>query len=256
MARIRSIKPEFFQHESLYDAERSGGLPLRLAFAGLWTQADRDGRFEWRPRQLKLNILPYDEVDFAEVLDALQKTGFVVRYVVDGKEFGCIPSWLKHQHPNVKEPTSTIPAPSEDSASTIPAQCQSVGKGREGKGREREDASETRLARAPDGLTADRRSACRTLAPAADPDREWSAFTDWLAANDKHPADLDGAWRGWLRKCSSFGVTGSTRVNGVDQPPKRAEPPTDAEIAASRAIDVQRNREQLEKVLPHMRAAK
>lgn len=30
MARIRSIKPEFFQHEALYDAERESGLPPGL----------------------------------------------------------------------------------------------------------------------------------------------------------------------------------------------------------------------------------
>ena len=57
MARIRTIKPEFFRHEALFEAEHRAGLPLRLAFAGLWTAADREGRFKWRPRQLKLDVL-------------------------------------------------------------------------------------------------------------------------------------------------------------------------------------------------------
>jgi hypothetical protein len=64
MARIRTIKPEFFRHADLYEAEKETGLPLRLAFAGLWTAADREGRFKWRPRELKLDCLPHDEVDF------------------------------------------------------------------------------------------------------------------------------------------------------------------------------------------------
>lgn len=147
MARIRSIKPEFFQHERLFDAERESGLPLRVAFAGLWTVADREGRFEWRPRQLKLNVLPYDDVDFMAVLSALESGGFVKRYECAGKSYGCIPSWTEHQHINVREPSSTIPAPDgtseppgaapdDDGTSTVPVPDQSAGKGREGKGRE------------------------------------------------------------------------------------------------------------------------
>lgn len=147
MARIRSIKPEFFQHERLFDAERDSKLPLRVAFAGLWTVSDRDGRFEWRPRALKLNVLPYDELDFADVLSALESGGFIVRYEVDGKSFGFIPSWSEHQHINVREPSSTIPAPmgnsertgaepDDDSTNTGSVPSLSAGKGRERKGRE------------------------------------------------------------------------------------------------------------------------
>ena len=97
MARIRTIKPEFFRHESLYEAERETELPLRIAFAGIWSAADREGRFRWSPRQLKLDCLPYDELDFSRVLDALATRGFIVKYAVDGKEYGHVPSWSKHQ---------------------------------------------------------------------------------------------------------------------------------------------------------------
>ena len=51
--RIRSVLPEFFSHEDLYDLELASGLPVRLAYAGLWTWTDRRGVFEWRPRRLK-----------------------------------------------------------------------------------------------------------------------------------------------------------------------------------------------------------
>jgi hypothetical protein len=142
VARIRSVKPEFFQHEALFEAETASKLPLRLCFAGLWTQCDREGRFEWRPRQLKLNILPYDDVDFSAVLSALESSGFVKRYDVEGKSYGFIPSWLKHQHINVREPSSTIPAPDgyvpdtgpvpdENGTGTVPIRKE--GKGKEGK---------------------------------------------------------------------------------------------------------------------------
>lgn len=113
MARIRTIKPAFFRHGGLFDAERETGLPLRLAFAGLWTTADREGRFKWKPRELKLDCLPYDEVDFSRVLDALATRGWVVKYAVDGVEYGHIPTWKEHQVINNREVASTLPEPNE-----------------------------------------------------------------------------------------------------------------------------------------------
>ena len=66
--RIRTIKPEFFLHEGLFEAERAAKLPLRLAFSGLWCAADREGRFKREPRRLGVQVLPYDSVDFWIVL--------------------------------------------------------------------------------------------------------------------------------------------------------------------------------------------
>ena len=111
MARIRTIKPSFFRHAGLYDAERAEALPLRVAFAGLWTACDRDGRFPWKPRELKLDCLPFDDCDFAEVMGALAKYGFVVRYEAAGSAYGYVPSWDKHQAINQREAQSVIPPP-------------------------------------------------------------------------------------------------------------------------------------------------
>lgn len=113
MARIRLIRPEFFEHEKLYEAEATSGLPIRLAFAGLWCVADREGRFRWRPKALKLHILPYDHCDFGAILEALERFGFVFRYEVAGETYGAIPTWTKHQKPHPREQESTIPAPEE-----------------------------------------------------------------------------------------------------------------------------------------------
>lgn len=147
MARIRTIKPEFFQHEGLYEAEVETGLPLRLAFSGLWCQCDKEGRFEWRPRRLKLNILPWDEVDFSRVLDALATRGFIVKYASEGEEFGHIPSWRRHQVINNRERESELPEPNEnntlptreardaDASATRHGNYQGEGKGKEGKGK-------------------------------------------------------------------------------------------------------------------------
>ena len=150
MARIRTVKPELFSHDGLYEAEIEAGLPVRLAFAGLFTVADREGRFKWRPRILKVGVLPHDTIDFSRVLDALMTRGFVVKYAdATGEEFGYIPSFLKHQVINNRESASVLPDPAlcrviagdltrdqrvPDACPTPLVQDQGEGKGKEGKG--------------------------------------------------------------------------------------------------------------------------
>jgi len=119
MARIRSIKPEFFRHFDLYKAEHETGLPIRVAFAGLWTCADREGRFKWRPEELKVEILPHDQVDFSRVMDALLTRGFLVKYAWRGSFFGSIPSWRSHQFINGKEKPSSLPSVEDNDSKII-----------------------------------------------------------------------------------------------------------------------------------------
>lgn len=140
--RIRTIKPEFFTHEGLYELEKETGLPIRVAFPGLWCAADKAGRFKWEPRRLGVLILPYDGIDFARVLDALFTRGFIVRYRVEEVDYGAIPAFEKHQFLNNKEKASCFPAPDFGKIVAAP-------KGKEGerKGMDiarAEDASGTR----------------------------------------------------------------------------------------------------------------
>lgn len=109
--RIRTIKPEFFKHEGLYELEAATRLPIRIAYAGLWGVADREGRFKWKPRQIKLDVLPYDNIDFAALLDALAVEGFLVKYEIAGELFGSIPNFKKHQVINQREASSVLPGP-------------------------------------------------------------------------------------------------------------------------------------------------
>ena len=148
MARIRTVKPELFRHEALYEAEIKNKLPLRLSYIGLFTACDREGRFKWKPKTLKLDVLPYDDVDFSRVLDALVTHGFIVKYEFEGDEFGCIPTWSQHQVINNRESTSLLPSLEEsttctrdsrvDDASVTPLvhiQAEGEGKGKERKGK-------------------------------------------------------------------------------------------------------------------------
>lgn len=147
MSRIRTVKPELFRHEELFESEIESGLPLRLAFIGMFTVADCEGRFRWRPRTLKLDVLPHDAVDFAAVLNELERSGFIKRYEVAGEKYGFIPNFKRHQRLQTKEieAGSSIPPPSESgnapgthpvrtqvSTSTLPESQE--GKGMEGNG--------------------------------------------------------------------------------------------------------------------------
>jgi hypothetical protein len=113
MARIRGVKPDFFKDEDLaclpYEA--------RLFFEGLWCHADRAGRLEYRPRYLKAEIFPYDNVDVVKLLHLLSDPKiperphkvFIRFYQVDDKKYIDIPEFLKHQVPHSTEKKSVLP---------------------------------------------------------------------------------------------------------------------------------------------------
>lgn len=126
LARIRSIKPSFFLNDELHAL----GPYAALLFAGLWTQADREGRLRDRPVRLKAELLPYYECDIESLLDDLAGVGFIVRYENAGERFIQVSNFAQHQCPNVKEPASTIQAPCENSTST-----PLIGKGMEQEGK-------------------------------------------------------------------------------------------------------------------------
>jgi hypothetical protein len=117
MSRIRNVKPEFFRHEGLQDLEikNPGKYPM-FVFEGLWTKCDRNGVFEWKPRSLKLDILPFLNFDMEETLKILETEGYVKRYCVDGKEYGIVPTFLKHQKPSIAEQKNLaiLPLPHEE----------------------------------------------------------------------------------------------------------------------------------------------
>jgi hypothetical protein len=133
MARIRTVKPELFRHEELQDLEinHPGQCPM-LVFIALFGHADANGVFPWQPRQLKLDILPFLAFDMSATLDILRTAGFIERYEVDGKEYGIIPTFRKHQKLSTKEATNgkIHPLPSQgstkNSSGTVPAHIQNT----------------------------------------------------------------------------------------------------------------------------------
>ena len=112
MARARNIKPGFFRNADLVE------LPVeaRLLFVGLWTLADREGRLEDRPKQIKMEIFPADCFDCDALLTSLAGTGMIERYEVGGKRYLHVVNFTKHQNPHRDEKASTIPAPGSNGA--------------------------------------------------------------------------------------------------------------------------------------------
>ncbi len=127
MARIRSVKPEFFRHEGLQALEVSHPeLRPMLTFEGLWIVVDLSGRFEWRPKSLHLDILPFVPYEFSAALELLESAGFIVRYESGGKTFGHIPSFALHQtcesrkHEKNRFPGPGVKTPESSPPSTTP----------------------------------------------------------------------------------------------------------------------------------------
>ena len=104
--RARNIKPGFFKNDTLAELDFAG----RLLFIGLWGIADRAGRLEDRPKKIKAEVFPYDEVNVDSFLGELARLGFILRYEVEGERYIQIVHFDKHQNPHPREAPSNIPA--------------------------------------------------------------------------------------------------------------------------------------------------
>lgn len=114
MARIRSIKPEFFKDRRL-------GCELtrdqRLFYVGLWPNADDEGRLLLVERTLLGDIFPFeddlDEKWVRETLETLQASGRCVLYEVDGDQYIQLTKFKDHQ--KIDKPSkSRMPPPPND----------------------------------------------------------------------------------------------------------------------------------------------
>lgn len=105
MARARGIKPGFFRNADLAE------LPVeaRLLFVGLWTLADREGRLEDRPKQIKMEVFPADNFDVDQLLGMIANAGMLERYQIGGRRYLQVTNFTKHQNPHRDERASEIP---------------------------------------------------------------------------------------------------------------------------------------------------
>lgn len=158
MARIRSIKPEFWTSEQVMECS-----PLaRLLFIGMWNFADDLGRLSLSPKMIKAQVFPSDEISSESIrrmIDALSSNGLLLIYEVNGREYVQITGW---QHQKIDRPQpGKCPAPTNgfksaekpafDEHSTndrrmIDERSPTEGKGEDRKGEEKKETRASALA--------------------------------------------------------------------------------------------------------------
>lgn len=119
MARIRTIKPEFFSSSQVVRCS----VNARMLFVGLWCFADDQGVHPDGPHRLKMEVFPGDSFavdDVQRMLDELIEVNLVQSFAADGANWLGIPSWNRHQR--IDKPTFKHPSPPAefDERSTSP----------------------------------------------------------------------------------------------------------------------------------------
>lgn len=135
MARIRTIKPEFWTDDAITECS----LSARLLFIGMWNFADDRGNIERSAKQMKMKIFPADTVDVESLLLELMHNNLIIEYEFDGKKYLHIRTFADHQV--INRPSKTgLPEYDESlrTHATLTDDSLTEGKGKEGKGKEEE----------------------------------------------------------------------------------------------------------------------
>lgn len=106
MARIRTVKPDFFTDEKLAECSRDA----RLLFVGLIVHADDAGRMAYSAKRVAMQVFPGDQVDVSPWIGELTTQGIICLYEVDDHRYLSIPNFNRHQKVNKPTP-SRYPAP-------------------------------------------------------------------------------------------------------------------------------------------------
>lgn len=131
MARIRTIKPEFWTDDALTECSVSA----RLLFIGTWNFADDYGNLDRSAKQIKARVFPLDSINCEPLIQELLAQNLLVEYEVEGKKYLHIQGFAKHQ---VINRPSKPGVPAFDKAHvTLTEPSVSPHAGREGKGKER-----------------------------------------------------------------------------------------------------------------------
>ena len=217
MARIRTIKPEYWTDEKIVELS----FPARLLFIGLWNFADDEGRLVYSPKRLKLQIFPADDLDISALFGEIRGKKLATFYEVDNIQYLEVSGFSKHQKID-KRSTSKLPPPpnSPEFPRSVP-----TDQGREGK-KKREGALTqtvvvaksadptpdlpsipeslkrgTRLSLA--SLPLDWRQFCLAERPDLNPERTWLIFQDhWRGKAGQGGVKLNwlATWRNWVRR--------------------------------------------------------
>ena len=125
MARIRSIKPEFWTAEQVMECSPMA----RLLFIGMWNFCDDGGNHPASAKTLKAEVFPSDDITACEVqalIDELLNQDLLIEYQAGGKNYLHVTGWARHQRiekPNFRHPdpnSQNNPPPVADQSPTDP----------------------------------------------------------------------------------------------------------------------------------------
>lgn len=140
MARIRTVKPEFWTSEQVVECS----LVARLLFIGMWNFCDDGGNHPASEKSIKMQVFPGDEsissADISAMVDELMDAGLVIEYESGGKSYWHVTGWhhQKIEKPNIKHPAfyDSLAVSRRPVADQSPNGCLPVDPVREGSVRE------------------------------------------------------------------------------------------------------------------------
>lgn len=107
MARIRSVHPGLFTDEAFVGLTADAQVFL----IGLWTEADDQGLFEWKPITLRMRLRPTKDGSIDPLLAELSSANCIRKVEIEGRQLGAIRNFRKYQRP--KSPNALYPITDE-----------------------------------------------------------------------------------------------------------------------------------------------
>lgn len=246
MARIRSVHPGLFSDEAWVSCSAFA----RLLIIGLWTEADDQGVFEWKPLTIKMRLMPGDHVEVAELLDELVSKGLVKGFMEGGQSYGAVKDFQKYQRPQRPRPQFPLPddmvpfvtgaggdqadlfaassgtaPPNSAGDSGTPQRISNQRRGEERRGKEVEGKPKGRLAgNLPEGFPdeeaiSDAETKFEEARVDVNPSREAEKFRNFHAARGKQSKDWRASWRTWVANAIDYAERDGKIIRLADRIP-------------------------------------
>lgn len=105
MARIRSVHPGLFTDDAFIQLSDAA----QIFWVGLWTEADDQGVFEWKPATLKLRLRGASVLPVEPLLAELAALDCVRQFEFGGRQFGAVRNFQRFQRPKRPNRTHVLP---------------------------------------------------------------------------------------------------------------------------------------------------
>lgn len=211
MARIRTVKPDFWRHEQLSELPEA----THMLAAALLNYADDEGYFNANPKLVQAECCPLREpsVSIQDSLTALARIGYIVLGKgADGRTYGAIVKFTAHQRVNrpVKSKIKGLDIAWDGSPPTH-AQLTEDSLTEEEMEEEREGREIARPHAIPDDFLP------------REPDYNRADFARFVAtcrAKGKKRVDWQAEWEVWKSRRADYGEPTAPKAQGPPPPPQ------------------------------------